>query len=649
MIKRLKVAFDGRSILFQVLAPALALVVLSFVAVGAVTAWSRAAGASDMFRNKVELSASLSQDSVSTALWLLDEAALQSALSPLAADPDTRLVWIRDEKGETHFLEGDARLKAEALEAMGTVGGRPEAQTAREGRNLFSVVPLFHAEDGRVRPLGHLVVVYDTRSVAHAMWGTIAWVVGVGAAAIAMTVALLVLLMRRITRPLNCLSASMASLSAGELETSIHNTDRRDEVGAMARSVQVFKDNALRLLEAERESARLLEERTRAEAASEAKSEFLAHMSHELRTPLNGVLTMAQLLSREPLTSEQREKLEIILMSGQDLLHVINDVLDFSKIEAGRLELEQVAFRPDEVLQGVRSSFDAVADRKGLSLSLEVAPDARGPRLGDPARVRQIVSNFVANALKFTAEGGVSIRLELEGDGLRISVADTGIGIPTESMDALFQKFTQVDASTTRKYGGTGLGLAICRELAEHMGGRAWAESVAGEGSTFFVFLPLPMADETAETTAVVEEPSARPDRPLRVLAAEDNRTNQIVLKSIMDVFGVDLTLAGDGREAVEAWSRSEFDLILMDVQMPEVDGPEATRRIRRAEAETGRRPVRIIALTANAFRHQVDEYVAAGMNGHLAKPIDVAALRAVLEQACEALDAPQSRSAAAA
>jgi signal transduction histidine kinase/CheY-like chemotaxis protein len=640
-----------RSITLQVLAPSLTLIIASFIAVGAVTAWSRANGAYEMFRNKVEVSAHLSRQNVTDALWQLDESALQSALAPLVNDPDARLVWIQDTEGKTHYLRGDMGLRR-AAEASLARGAAPEASVLSVGSQLHSVAPLVHQEAGVARPLGHLVIIYDAHSVIAAAWTSVGWVLGIGVLATAATVFLLVALMRRITRPLDCLAASMTSLSAGDLDTPVHNTARADEIGGMARAVQVFKDNALRLQDADRERARLLQERTRAEAASQAKSEFLAHMSHELRTPLNGVLTMAQLLARDPLSKDQREKLDIILMSGQDLLHVINDVLDFSKIEARRLELERVAFHPDQVLQGVRSAFDAEAERKGLDLTLEVTEDARGARLGDPARMRQIVGNFASNALKFTAKGGVKIRLEGLGgtgdDGLRISVSDTGIGIPAGAMPSLFEKFTQVDASTTRKYGGTGLGLAICRELAELMGGAAWAESELGVGSTFYVTLALPRAvAESADELAHADIKAARPERPLRILAAEDNRTNQVVIMSIMDAFGVELTLANNGREAVEAWSPGKFDLILMDVQMPEVDGPEATRRIRRAEAELGLGPVPIVALTANAFSHQIEEYFAAGMNGHLSKPIDIAALGSVLEQVWQDLGSSSQTAAA--
>jgi signal transduction histidine kinase/ActR/RegA family two-component response regulator len=621
----------GRSILFQVLAPSLILVVLSFLAMAGVTAWSRASGASEMFRRKVELSASLSRENVTAGVWMLDEAAVKAALVPILDDPDSRLVMILDPQRKPLLETGDDVLRSQALQALDRAREGALAQHLRQAGYLVSVVPLIHEENDEARLLGHMVIVYDTASVAAAAWSTALWVGGVAIVATALIVALLVALMRRIAKPLDSLSTAMGALAVGQLDTPLSGLRRDDEIGDMARAVQVFKDNALRLRQAEHESARLEEERARADAANHAKGEFLAHMSHELRTPLNGVLTMAQLMAKSDLGPEQRAKLDFILMSGQDLLHVINDVLDFSKIEAGMLEIDDLEFDPVEVLEGVVASFAAVAERKGVHLNLHVSPFARGPRRGDPARLRQIVGNYVGNALKFTLEGGVDIHAEGLGsdgrDGLKVSVLDSGIGIEPESMARLFQRFSQIDASTTRKFGGTGLGLAICRELALHMGGEAWADSTPGVGSAFHVELPMAVVeagDADRDTASTVAAPV---DRNLRVLAAEDNPTNQMVLRAIMDAFDAELTLTATGVEAVEAWRRADFDVILMDVHMPDMDGIQATREIRAAEAKAGLLPTPIIALTANAFHHQVAEYAAAGMDDHVSKPIDVQAL----------------------
>ena len=386
-------------------------------------------------------------------------------------------------------------------------------------------------------------------------------------------------------------------------------------------------------------AARLRAAREQADAANRAKSEFLANMSHEIRTPLNGVLTMVQLMALEELTPGQREKLDVIHTSSEDLLHVINDILDVSKIEAGKLELEAIAFDPRRVLESTVASFAAVARRKQIDLRLEVSADAHGARLGDPARLRQIANNYLSNALKFTpAKGGVCLRISGDGpdgrEGLTLAVRDSGMGVAPDKMALLFRKFSQVDASTTRQFGGTGLGLAICRELATLMGGRTWAESEVGLGSTFYATLALPHAQDALTAVAgdmVQDDDDGRPERPVRVLAAEDNPTNQLVLSTIMEVFGYHLTMVGDGRQAVDAWAGGEFDLILMDVQMPVMDGVVATRLIRQEEARRNLARIPIVALSANAYSHQIAEYTAAGMDAHVAKPIELDTLHTVI------------------
>jgi CheY-like chemotaxis protein len=282
------------------------------------------------------------------------------------------------------------------------------------------------------------------------------------------------------------------------------------------------------------------------------------------------------------------------------------------------------------------AAFGETAKRKGLALVVDVQ-DAAARRRGDLGRLRQIVSNLVSNALKFTERGEVRLTLmdhsEDGRDMLHLVVSDTGIGIPAEKIAMLFQKFTQVDSSTTRKFGGTGLGLAICRELAGLMEGRIWVESQEGEGSAFHLVCPLPRAAEAQVMRSGVEATPAEPAgaRPLRVLAAEDNATNQLVLRTIMQTFGVDLTLVADGQQAVDAWRGGTFDLILMDIQMPVMDGVAATRMIRETESASGRARTPIVALSANAMTHQVAEYLGAGMDLHVAKPIELAKLHAAL------------------
>jgi PAS domain S-box-containing protein len=393
----------------------------------------------------------------------------------------------------------------------------------------------------------------------------------------------------------------------------------------------------------------LVHAKEEAESATRAKSAFLATMSHEIRTPLNGVLGMAQAMAMGEVTDQQRERLEVIRQSGESLLAILNDVLDLSKIEAGKLELEQAEFDIDELSRGAIGAFAATAQAKGLSFELKVERGARGVYRGDSVRVRQILYNLVSNALKFTEAGGVKVAVSRKGRQLSIAVRDTGIGIPPDKLAGLFQKFEQADASTTRRYGGTGLGLAICRDLAELMGGEIRADSRLGEGATFSVDLPLKRlaAAPSAPVPASAETHAPTDGVSIRVLAAEDNGMNQLVLRTLLEQVGVEPTMVGNGREAVEAWAREPWDLILMDVQMPEMDGPTATGVIRARERAEGRPRTPIVALTANAMSHQVAEYLRTGMDGFVAKPIEAARLYAVIQDALDKAQITQATAAA--
>jgi PAS domain S-box-containing protein len=420
----------------------------------------------------------------------------------------------------------------------------------------------------------------------------------------------------------------------------------KDDQGRPTRLIGALQN----ITERKKAEAALVQAKEDAEAANRAKSTFLATMSHEIRTPLNGVLGMAQAMAADGLTDTQRERLDVIRQSGETLLAILNDVLDLSKIEAGKLDLdEEGEFDISELARGAHGAFTAIANKKGLSFALHVEPEARGVYRGDSTRVRQILYNLVSNGLKFTEAGEVAVTVSRASGMLRLSVADSGIGIPSDRLSSLFQKFEQADASTTRRYGGTGLGLAICRELAQLMGGTISAESTPGEGATFVVDLPLAWiageaaASERIEPATPRREPQQAESLPLRVLAAEDNSVNQLVLRTLLHQAGVQPLIVENGRQAVDAWAREHWDVILMDVQMPEMDGPSACREIRARELAEGRPRTPIIALTANAMAHQVAEYRAAGMDSFVAKPIEVARLFAALQQVLEDRAAEQA------
>ena len=454
----------------------------------------------------------------------------------------------------------------------------------------------------------------------------------------------LTLLLRGIVSPLSQLTSAMKRVARGQLDVDPPSRNRRDEIGDMARALAVFKENAVA--------------RIQAEHAASAKAEFLAVMSHEIRTPMNGVLGMTQALASTNLEYQQRKMLEVIQECGDTLLALLNDILDMSKIEAGKLELEAIAFSPERLLQSACSLFDERASQKNLQLLIEIAPGSAMWRLGDPARLRQVVSNLVSNAIKFTENGCVTLYLDRRDDGaMVIQVRDTGIGIPQDCLAGLFAKFTQVDSSHTRVYGGTGLGLSIAKAIIDCMDGTFTVESEMGAGSCFTIALPLEIAapilvkktDEVLVPPMPVYREIAQIDdrdkgeRCIRVLVAEDNATNRLVLKTLLESLGIVPTFAENGQEALDAWQQSSFDVILMDMQMPVMDGLSAMRRIRAIEAQTGAPRLPIVALTAHAMAHQVEEQVAAGADTHSAKPIQLSALILAIEGAidrCEAINA---------
>ena len=381
------------------------------------------------------------------------------------------------------------------------------------------------------------------------------------------------------------------------------------------------------------------------EAANLAKSQFLATMSHEIRTPMNGILGMAQLLMLPGLVEAERQKyVQVIMNSGQTLLTLLNDILDLSKIEAGRVELEELPFQPEYLLQGQLALFGEEAAAKGVQLSAHWQGSPALRYRGDPARIGQMLTNLIGNGIKFTDRGSVRVEgrvVASEGDSVRLefSVSDTGIGIPADKVALLFQPFSQVDASTTRRFGGTGLGLSIVRNMAELMGGEAGVESREGEGSRFW-FTVTVLADYTPLELPPSAEPAKAADETtkkntqLRVLVVDDEPLNMMVVSAMLKKMGHVVETAVNGEEAVQKVCEAAVpDLVLMDCHMPVLDGYQATQRIRDHERLHGSTPVAIVALTADAFAENRERCLAVGMNDFLKKPVNVGELSGLLEQ----------------